>query len=93
MKILQSRLFERKIGKFNKQQKELLDKEILTIVDNPDIGSGKKGDLREVSIHKFKIKQTQYLLSYRLAGGNIELIMIGQHENYYRDLKRHLKNR
>jgi mRNA-degrading endonuclease RelE of RelBE toxin-antitoxin system len=93
MKILQSRQFERKLKKFTKQDKKLLDKQILKIADNPAIGSEKKGDLRGVYIHKFKIKHTQYLLSYRFAEENLELIMIGPHESYYRDLKSYLKSR
>jgi mRNA-degrading endonuclease RelE of RelBE toxin-antitoxin system len=93
MKILQSRQFERKIKKFTKQEKKSLDKQILKIADNSVIASEKKGDLRGVYIHKFKIKHTQYLLSYRFAEENLELIMIGPHENYYRDLKSYLKSR
>jgi len=93
MKILQSRQFERKVKKFTKQEKKSLDKQILKIADNPAIGSEKKGDLRGVYVHKFKIKHTQYLLSYRFAEENLELIMIGPHENYYRDLKSYLKSR
>ena len=93
MKILQSRQFERKIKKFTKQEKKSLDKQILKIADNLVIGSEKKGDLRGVYVHKFKIKHTQYLLSYRFAEENLELIMIGPHENYYRDLKSYLKSR
>ena len=31
-----------------------------------------------------------YLLSYRFVGADLELIMIGPHENYYRDLKNYL---
>ena len=93
MKILQSRQFERKVKKFTKQEKKSLDKRILKIADNPVIGSEKKGDLRGVYVHKFKIKHTQYLLSYRFAEENLELIMIGPHENYYRNLKSYLKSR
>ena len=93
MKILQSRQFERKVKKFTKQEKKSLDKQILKIADNLAIGSEKKGDLRGVYVHKFKIKHTQYLLSYRFAEENLELIMIGPHENYYRDLKSYLKSR
>ncbi len=93
MKILQSRQFERKLKKFTKQDKKLLDKQILKIADNSAIGSEKKGDLRGVYIHKFKIKHIQYLLSYRFAEENLELIMIGPHENYYRDLKSYLKSK
>jgi len=93
MKILQSRSFERKVKKFSKQEKKRLDNQIRKIIDDPSIGSEKKGDLRGVYVHKFKLQTVQHLLSYRFVGGNLELIMIGPHENYYRDLKSYLKRR
>jgi hypothetical protein len=93
MKIFQSRIFENKIKKFSKQEKGILDAEIKRIIDNPSAGEEKKGDLRGVYIHKFKIKTIQYLLSYRIINDGLELIMIGPHENYYRDLKSYLKRR
>jgi len=76
----------------HKREKELLDREIRNIAENPSIGEEKKGDLRGIFVHKFKIKTAQYLLAYRMFGGDLELIMIGPHENYYRDLKKYLKN-
>ncbi len=93
MKILQSRSFEKRVKKFRKHEKKVLDKKIRQIADKPDIGQEKKGDLRGVYVHKFKIKDMQYLLSYRFAGDDLELIMIGPHENYYKDLKSYLKSR
>lgn len=93
MKILQSRSFERKVKKFSKQDKVALDKQIQIIVEEPSIGDEKKGDIRGVHVHKFKIKTILYLLSYRFMGDNLELIMIGLHQNYYRDLKNYLKKR
>ena len=93
MKILQSRSFERKVKRFSKQEKEILDSEVKNIAENPTIGTEKKGDLRGVFVHKFKIKTIQYLLSYRFVGDDLELIMIGPHENYYRDLKSYLKSK
>lgn len=93
MKILQSRSFGRKVKKFTKPQKKKLDEAIRKIIENPAVGSEKKGDLRGIFIHKFKIKTDQFLLAYRFSGENLELIMIGPHENYYRDLKSYLKDR
>ena len=93
MKILQSRSFERKVKKFAKQEKKRLDDQILKIIDDPSIGSEKRGDLRGIYVHKFKLQTVQHLLSYRFVGENLELIMIGPHENYYRDLKSYLKRR
>ena len=93
MKIFQSRIFENKVKKFSKQEKEILDGEIKKTIENLLIGEEKRGDLRGVYIHKFKIKSIQYLLSYRMMKADLELIMIGSHENYYRNLKSYLKRR
>jgi len=62
-------------------------------MENPSICEEKKGDLRGVFVYKFKLKTTQYLLAYRKVGSDLELVMIGPHENYYRDLKQYLKDR
>jgi mRNA-degrading endonuclease RelE of RelBE toxin-antitoxin system len=91
--IYQSRSFEQKVKTLLKQEKEILDQEVRRIAQNPSIGEEKKGDLTGVFVHKFKIKTTQYLLAYRKVGQDLELVMIGPHENYYRDLKQYLKNR
>ena len=93
MKIIQSRSFERKVKKFGKREKKVLDNQIQRIIDNPSIGQEKRGDLRGVYVYKFKLQAAQYLLSYRFVGADLELIMIGPHENYYRDLKAYLKGR
>lgn len=93
MKIYQSRTFENKVKKLSKTEKDILDSEIKKIAANPLIGEEKKGDLRGVHVYKFKIKSIQYLLSYRMMKTDLELIMIGPHENYYRDLKAYLRTR
>ncbi|HNR13673.1 MAG TPA: type II toxin-antitoxin system RelE/ParE family toxin [Thermodesulfobacteriota bacterium] len=93
MKIYQSRSFEKRVKKMSKSEKEALDQEVKRIADNPAIGEEKKGALRGVFVHKFKLKTTLYLLAYRKIAGDLELVMIGPHENYYRDLKQYLKNR
>jgi hypothetical protein len=93
MRIYQSRSFKKKVKKFNKNEKPSLDTEIRKIAQDPSIGIEKKGDLKGVFVHKIKIKTTLYLLSYRSVSDGIELITIGPHENYYRDLKSYLKKR
>ena len=93
MKIYQSRLFEKKVKKMPKGEKDTLDREVRNIAENPTIGEEKKGDLKGVFVHKFKLKTNLYLLSYRKIGVDLELIIIGSHENYYRDLKSYLKSR
>lgn len=91
MKILQSRSFRNKVKKLGTKEKQVLDSEVKTIIKNPSTRVEKKGDLLGVLIHKFKIKATLYILSYRVKNENLELTTLGPHENYYRDLKTHLK--
>jgi len=93
MAIYQSKSFAQKVKKMRKQEKEILDQEVQRIAQNPSIGEEKKGDLTGVFVHKFKIETAQYLLAYRNIAPDLELVMIGPHENYYRDLKQYLKNR
>lgn len=93
MKIIQARSFEKRVKKFNHAQKKALDEQIKLIIESPAIGTEKKGDLIEVYVHKFKIKTIQYLLAYRFNEELLELIVIGPHQNYYRDLKNYLKKR
>ncbi|HED00936.1 MAG TPA: type II toxin-antitoxin system RelE/ParE family toxin [Proteobacteria bacterium] len=93
MKVYQSRSFEKRVKRFSEIEKGVLDQELEKIMQNPSVGEEKKGDLRGVYVHKFKIKTIQYLLSYRMVGNDLELIMIGPHENYYRELKSYLRRR
>ena len=93
MRIFQSKSFEKKVKRMTKSEKDALDREVKRITEDSSLGEEKKGDLKDVFIHKFKLKTTQYLLAYRKVGGDLELVMMGPHENYYRDLKQYLKNR
>ena len=93
MRIFQSRSFEKKVKKMSKSEKDALDREVKRIAEDSSLGEEKKGDLKDVFVHKFKLKATQYLLAYRKVGGDLELVMTGPHENYFRDLKQYLKNR
>lgn len=92
MKIYQSRSFEQRVKKLSKHEKDLLDQEVKRIAADPRIGEEKKSDLKGIFVHKFKLKTTQYLLAYRRVVDDLELVMIGPHENYYRDLKLYLNS-
>jgi len=93
MKVFLSSSFGKRIKKFKKNEKLELDNEVRKIIENPSVGLEKKGDLRGIFVHKFKITNILFLLSYRMVDEDLELITIGPHENYYRDLKSYLKNR
>ena len=79
---------EQRVKKFNQARKIVLVGQIKLIIENPTIGTEKKGDLSKVYVHRFKIKTIEYLIAYRYNEALLELIMIGPHQNYYRDLKK-----
>ena len=94
MRIIQSHSFEKKARRLPKQDKKILDKQVKRIAKDPSVGQEKRGELKGVFVHKFKIQAVSHLLSYRMSTPDtLELVMLGVHENYYRDLKTDLKTR
>ena len=89
MLIIQTRRFEKAVKKLHKSQKNDLDKAIRTIVENPNCGEEKKGDLAGTRVYKFKMQKQLTLLAYEYESKTITLTLmaIGSHENFYRDLK------
>ena len=90
MEILQTTSFRRAVKKLHKNQKADLDEAVKVIMDSPDIGEDKVGDLAGVSVYKFKMIKQLTLLAYRYEEEKIvlTLLALGSHENFYRDLKR-----
>jgi mRNA interferase RelE/StbE len=89
MRLLVTPTFERTVKKLHQQQKAALDEAVHAIAATPDIGEAKVGDLLGVQIYKFKMINQLCLLAYRVLNPQaIKLLMVGPHENFYRDLKR-----
>ena len=89
MRILVTPTFERTIKKLHKQQKTALDEAVRTIASHPETGEAKAGDLVGVQVYKFRMGSLLCLLAYRVLDENtLKLLMVGPHENFYRDLKR-----
>ena len=89
MRVLVTPTFERVIKKLHRQQKTALDQAVRTIASQPEVGETKVGDLAGVQVYKFRMGKLLCLLAYRVLDENtIKLLMVGPHENFYRDLKR-----
>lgn len=91
MRIFQSPSFLRFAKKLDKKFKAELDKQIKTIISDPLVGEQKKGDLREIRVHKFKHANCLYLIADLAKDDEIDLVMMSTHENFYRDLKNYIK--
>ena len=89
LSVIQSHSFKKAVKKLHKNQKADLDAAVRTIIDNPNLGIQKVGDLSSVRIYKFKMLKQLTLLAYQIDNGQLILtsLMIGTHENFYRDVK------
>jgi mRNA interferase RelE/StbE len=89
MQILVTPSFERAIKKLHANQKKSVDKAVKAIALEPEIGDPKVGDLEGIFVFKYKLVDQQWLLAYRvISAKKLKLLMIGPHENFYRELKK-----
>ena len=90
MKVLQSGYFSRSLKRLHRQEKELLDEAVKALIQNPEAGELKTGDLAGVRVYKFRVNLDRMLLAYQYhrESAIITLLAYGSHENFYRDLKK-----
>lgn len=87
MKIYQTNQFKWTVKKLHAKEKKL-DAVLKKIVDQPEKGQQKKGDLEQVRVYKYKQVEKLILLAYTVKKDSITLLALASHENFYRDLKK-----
>jgi mRNA interferase YafQ len=89
VRIVEDNKFKKVVKRLNTNQKKDLDKAIMLIISEPNIGQEKRADLKTIRVHKFKMVNQLTLLAYHYNDECIvlTLISIGSHQNFYRDLK------
>ncbi|MBK8640103.1 MAG: type II toxin-antitoxin system RelE/ParE family toxin [Chromatiaceae bacterium] len=89
MRLLVTPTFERTVKKLHPRQKADLDEAVKMIASNAQVGEAKVGDLAGIQVYKFRLGDQLCLLAYRrLDEASLKLLMLGPHENFYRNLKR-----
>jgi hypothetical protein len=88
IQIIQSAAFRRAYKRLHPNQKADVDDAVQAIVGNPEIGETKKGDLAGVYVYKFQCVSQLMLLAYAYDPATRLLLLLGSHENLYRELKR-----
>ncbi|MBT3144810.1 type II toxin-antitoxin system RelE/ParE family toxin [Neptunomonas phycophila] len=88
--VLQTPSFKKAVKKLKLDQKKDLDSAIKELMEKPELGEQKKGDLAFLRVYKFKMSKQLTLLGYSFNDGTLtlELMALGSHENFYRDVKR-----
>ena len=89
-RVVQTPSFKKAVKKLKPNQKQDLDAAVRELIADPMLGEQKKGDLAFLRVYKFKMSKQLTLLGYSYDDGALvlELITLGSHENFYRDLKR-----
>lgn len=88
VQVLQTGAFRRAYKRLHPNQKADVDDAIAAIVADPSLGEAKKGDLAGVFVHKLKCAGQLMLLAYEYDPATRLLLLLGSHENFYRELKR-----
>jgi len=91
--VYESRRFGKALDKLPEAQLKVVEDEIDKIIDDPEIGELKKGDLSHLRVHKFKIDNQQVLLGYSWVENKLEiyLLHLGSHANFYDKMKKQRK--
>lgn len=89
-RVLQTPTFKKSVKKLKPNQKNKLDIAVKALMAKPSLGEQKKGDLAFLRVYKFKMNRQLTLLGYSFDDGTLtlELMALGSHENFYRDIKR-----
>jgi mRNA-degrading endonuclease RelE of RelBE toxin-antitoxin system len=87
--VYESRRFEKAIKKLKEAQLKVVEDEIEKIIEDPEIGEQKKGDLAFLRVHKFQLDKQLALLGYSWIEDRLEiyLLQLGSHENFYKKMK------
>lgn len=90
IEVYQTNVFKKTLNKLTSRSRKLVEDEIEKIIQDPEIGPQKRGDLNYMRVHKFSISNKEFLLGYNWNEGKITLTLLalGPHENFYRDAKR-----
>ncbi|MEI6746688.1 MAG: type II toxin-antitoxin system RelE/ParE family toxin [Methylococcaceae bacterium] len=89
MEVVQTRQFKQAVKKLTPKQKKELDDAVKIVMSNPYIGDQKKGDLNFLWVYKFHMNNQLTLLGYSYKDEivTLNLLAVGSHENFYRDIK------
>ena len=90
-----AKFYKSPFRKFVKKQPRpfqlVIEDEVEKIAANPDLGEAKKGNLSGYRVHKFSYKKQNLFIACATQNADIIFFKIGPHENFYRELKKYIK--
>ena len=91
MKVFQMPRFRKYVKKLPHHYQQVILDAVEDILANPDLGTLKKGDLEGFRVHTFTMVRQLSLMAYKVENDAIVLYQVGPHENFYKSLKKYLK--
>lgn len=91
MDIFYKPVFNKFVKKQSRAFQLAIEGEVEKVLTSPGLGENKKGDLSEFKVHKFIFHKQEYLIACTLQKNRMIFYMIGTHENFYRKLKKYVK--
>ena len=83
--------FKRYVKKLPRQFQQVILDAVEEILADPETGQLKKGDLNGFRVHKFTMGRQLTLMAYKVENDSLVLYQVGTHENFYKNLKKYLK--
>ncbi|WP_417579914.1 type II toxin-antitoxin system RelE/ParE family toxin [Nitrincola sp.] len=92
--VYESPVFKKTLSKLPEDDVAIIEDAVDAIIENPEIGQLKKGDLSYLRVHKFSLNGQQVLLGYNWQKEQLTLYLlnIGPHENFYTNAKKRRKS-
>ena len=91
MKVLQMPRFKKYAKKLPRHLQQVILDAVEDVLSDTKVGELKKGDLDGFRIHKFTMNHQLILMAYKVENNFLILYQVGPHENFYKNLKRYLK--
>ncbi len=91
MKVFQMPRFKKYVKKLPPHLQQIILDAVEDTLTDTEIGELKKGDLNGFRVHKFQMGNQLILMAYKVESDSLILYQVGPHENFYKNLKRYLK--
>jgi hypothetical protein len=91
MNVLYKSAFRKFVKKQTRSFQLVIEDEAERILKAPEMGEAKKGDLAGFRVHKFSFHKQEYLIANKVLKSDLIFYMIDTHENFYRELKRYIR--
>ena len=91
MKVFQMPRFKNYVKKLPRHFQQVILDAVEDVLANPDVGELKKGDLAGFRVQKFTMVRQLTLMAYKVEKDSLVLYQVGPHENFYKNLKKYLK--